>query len=100
MVKVVRERWFAHGPMFAALRESAGGPSRRWRSPELATGYWGSSAASIRATRGNLRPGLPRRQLPQDRGRGPSGRTEVAQAPSGGLGVVGLGDVNLMFSYR
>jgi hypothetical protein len=26
-VMVVRERWFALVPMFAALRESAGGPS-------------------------------------------------------------------------
>jgi hypothetical protein len=30
-----------------AVREAALGPSRRWRSPELAAGYWGSSAATV-----------------------------------------------------
>jgi hypothetical protein len=33
--------------LFAALRESAPGPQPRWRSPELAAGCWGSSAAAV-----------------------------------------------------
>jgi hypothetical protein len=56
------------------------GPSRRWRSPELAAGCWGSSAATVASgpqgatyapdCRGAITPG------PRQRARGSGGRAE------------------------
>jgi hypothetical protein len=47
-------------PIFFAPREAALGPQRRWRSPDLAAGCWGSSAATVAPcfgpTRQEVRP--------------------------------------------
>jgi hypothetical protein len=49
---------------------------------------WSCRRCGTRATRGNLRPGLPRGQLPQDRGRGPQALVAApmgsARGPAGG----------------
>jgi hypothetical protein len=66
------------------------GPLRRWRSPELAAGYWGSSAATVAPGPRGHAPDCRGGQLPQDRGRGPqapvAAPTGSARAPSGGPG--------------
>jgi hypothetical protein len=62
------------------------GPSRRWRSPELA-GCWGSSAAlgpQGATYAAGRRGGNHTRSA--ERAPGSGGRTEVARAPSGGPG--------------
>jgi hypothetical protein len=78
---------------FFALREAGSGPSRRWRSPELAAGCWGSSAATVASGPQGATYAPDRRagQFPQDRGtEGPqaqvAGPTGSARGPSGGPG--------------
>jgi hypothetical protein len=65
--------------MFAALRESAGGPLPRWRSPDLAAAYWGGPAATVASGPQGHAPDWREGQLPQDRGRGP--QAPVAARP-------------------
>jgi hypothetical protein len=70
-------------------RPSSTLPSRRWRSPELAAGCWGSSAATVApGPRGNLRVGFPRLgQLPQNRRRGPQAPVAAHERRAGVVGA-------------
>jgi hypothetical protein len=64
---------------------STHGPSRRWRSPELAAGYWGSPAATV----ASWPQGATYAQDPRTAAEAPGsgGRTDGPEAhPSGGRG--------------
>jgi hypothetical protein len=74
------------------------GPTRRWRSPELAAGYWGGPAATVAS--GPQGQSMPRTAAvaitlgPRQRAPGSGGRTVgLRTGPVGRAGVVGASEM-------